>query len=108
MAGTESVAENKVALAGAGVDIQSGTALDILADTRAQSTLDVETIRNNAAREAWGHKTQAAQYDYARRNAQYQSKLGVLGSFLGTAAQGAQVYAGYAVQKKALAAKGES
>jgi hypothetical protein len=92
-AGTNAVSENQVALAGSGVDVQSGTALDILEGTRAASALDVETIRNNARREAWGHKTQADQFEYGRKMAQYNRQTSVLGSFLGTAASMGATYA---------------
>lgn len=37
----------------------SGTALDLLSDTADTGEQDAQTIRNNAAREAWGYKHQA-------------------------------------------------
>jgi hypothetical protein len=92
-AGTEAVSQNKVALAASGVDVQSGTALDILADTRALSELEVQQIKNNAAREAWGHKVQAQQFEFARKVARKNRQQGLIGSFLGTAAQGASTFA---------------
>lgn len=85
-AGSAAVSENKVALASGGVDVQSGTALDILEGTRALSELDVATIRNNARREAWGHKTQADQFEFGRQMSKYNRRMGVAGTFLGTAA----------------------
>ena len=45
------------ALAGQGTDL-SGSERDILGDTAAAGKLDALTIRNNAAREAWGYKVQ--------------------------------------------------
>lgn len=39
----------------------SGTALDILADTAQVGEEDALTIRNNAAREAWGYRNQASE-----------------------------------------------
>jgi len=45
------------ALAGQGTDL-SGSEQDILGDTAAAGKLDALTIRNNAAREAWGYKVQ--------------------------------------------------
>lgn len=47
-------------LASNGLDISSGTPLAILEDTMFFGQQDANTIRNNAAREAWGYKTQAA------------------------------------------------
>lgn len=38
-----------------------GTALDLLGDTAQIGEEDVQTIRNNAAREAWGYRTQASE-----------------------------------------------
>lgn len=46
-------------LASNGLDISSGTPLSILEDTMYFGQQDANTIRNNAAREAWGYTTQA-------------------------------------------------
>lgn len=43
---------------------QSGTALDLLSDTEQIGAEDIGTIRNEAAREAWGYRTRA---DESRR-----------------------------------------
>jgi hypothetical protein len=51
----------RTALASSGVDSQSGSGLQALADTRAYSKLDQLTIQNNAAREAWGYKLKGYQ-----------------------------------------------
>jgi hypothetical protein len=47
-------------LASNGLDISSGTPLAILEDTMYFGSQDANMIRNNAAREAWGHKVQAS------------------------------------------------
>lgn len=39
----------------------SGTALDLLSDTAQVGEEDALTIRNNAAREAWGYRNQASE-----------------------------------------------
>ena len=46
-------------LGASGVDVNSGSALDILADSAAVAALDAKTIRHNAAREAFGYREQA-------------------------------------------------
>lgn len=46
-------------LASNGLDITSGSSLSILEDTAFFGAQDVQTIRNNAAREAWGYSVQA-------------------------------------------------
>ena len=48
------------ALAASGVDVASGSPLDILSDTAGLGALDEQTIRDNAAREAWQHRVQAS------------------------------------------------
>lgn len=48
-------------LASNGLDISSGTPLAILEDTMFMGQQDANTIRNNAAREAWGFEVQGAQ-----------------------------------------------
>ena len=48
------------ALAASGVVVDSGSALDILADTAALGELDALTIRSNAEREAYEHKVTAS------------------------------------------------
>lgn len=47
------------ALAGQGTDL-SGSPTDILTDTRKAGELDALTVRNNAAREAWGYEVQGS------------------------------------------------
>ena len=44
---------------GQGVDVSVGTPLDVLANNDRLTALDVATIKNNAAREAWGYTTEA-------------------------------------------------
>lgn len=50
----------RAALAANGVDLGFGSALDILNDTDLFGEIDAETIRDNAAREAWAIRQQAA------------------------------------------------
>jgi hypothetical protein len=43
-------------LAANGVDVTSGSALDILAGTDIMADIDAQVIRQNAEREAWGYR----------------------------------------------------
>jgi hypothetical protein len=54
------VGTQRAMIGASGVDVGSGTAANISQDTKAIADLDVATIRNNAAREAWGYKTQSS------------------------------------------------
>ena len=56
------VGAQRAALAAQGMDLESGSALDIQLDTATQGAEDAMTIRNNAWRESWGYKVQALNY----------------------------------------------
>lgn len=59
MAGSQLVAEQKVAAAASGVDPTVGTPAQVSAGTAAIAEIDARTLENNAAREAWGFTTKA-------------------------------------------------
>jgi hypothetical protein len=67
----------------------SGTALDLLSDTAQIGEEDALTIRNNAAREAWGYRNQANEASRWGANAK-SNAYGRAGSTLLTS--GAQAY----------------
>lgn len=56
------ISSQRAALASQGVDVNSGSAADVQASSAYLGELDAVTIRNNAAREAWGYKVQANDY----------------------------------------------
>lgn len=49
----------RTAMAANGIDLGEGTAAQVLTATDLMGDLDAETIRANAARSAWGYRTQA-------------------------------------------------
>lgn len=49
-------------LAAHGLDLGEGSALNILSDTDFMGARDLLIIRDNAAREAWGHRVEGANY----------------------------------------------
>ena len=51
-----------VAMAANGIDIGEGSALSILEDTDMLASIDATTIRNNAARQAWGYRVEGQNY----------------------------------------------
>jgi hypothetical protein len=55
------IGSQRAALAAGGVDIGSGSAADVQANTAQLGEMDALTIRNNAARQAWGYSVEAAQ-----------------------------------------------
>lgn len=58
------VSRQRSALAGAGAVVDVGSAFALIEDTAAMGELDVLTVRNNAARETWGYKSQATGFEY--------------------------------------------
>lgn len=56
------IGKQRAALGAQGIEIDSGSGADIQDDAVAMGALDVMTIRNNAAREAWGYNVQAEGY----------------------------------------------
>jgi hypothetical protein len=107
-AGKRTAGAQRVALAAQGIDIGSGSALDVVQETEAMSEidqfevqrtaeLDALTTKNNAWREAWGLKTQASNYESEARFALSSAKNkarntlltgGLTGLAYGTAAGG--------------------
>ncbi|MBA4359811.1 MAG: hypothetical protein C0411_03650 [Pseudomonas sp.] len=63
----QAVGTQRSAQAANGIDVNSGSAAQLQDDTAMLGELDALTIQNNAAREAYGYKTQAQQ---DRSNAQ--------------------------------------
>lgn len=68
----------RTAFAGQGVDVSRGSAADVQANDRQLGALDAITIRNNAARAAWGFNVQASSFrsqaDFAQRAGENQAR----------------------------------
>ncbi|WKJ88752.1 hypothetical protein QZJ86_12040 [Methylomonas montana] len=56
-------AKQIASMAANGVDLNSGSATDILATTDFLGKQDVNAIQNNAARKAWGYQVESGNYD---------------------------------------------
>lgn len=78
------IGQQRVSLAAQGVDINKGSALDVQADAAYLGELDALTIRNNAAKEAWGYRVQAQDYRYRGKVAQREGQFGAFRSILGS------------------------
>lgn len=50
----------KASMAARGLDLSEGTPLNILTDTDVFGEIDANTIKTNAAREAWGYRAQGS------------------------------------------------
>ncbi len=86
------IGSQRAALAAAGVDVDVGSALDLQLDTAEQGELDALTIRNNAAREAWGYKVQAYNARAGGEIARDTGRNEAIGTILGGASRSAELY----------------
>lgn len=66
---------------------QSGTALDVMAESAGQGAADASRIRSNAIREAWGYETEAQNQDARASFAKYAGKAAKRGGILTGGAQ---------------------
>lgn len=86
-------AKQRAQYASSGVDVQAGSAVDVVADTSALSGLDAEIAQNNAMREAWGLRKQAGQFrkqaKLARDSGDSSAVASILGGIGGAASYGA-------------------
>lgn len=74
------IGEQRTGLAASGVEVGSGSALDVQADAAFLGELDALTVKTNAAREAWGFKVQATDLrkraEITRREGAYAAAAG--------------------------------
>lgn len=77
------IAKQRVAYANSGVDATVGTPADVAADTRVIGEMDAKTIQNNAAREAWGFRTQGERFGQEMEKESERNKYKIAGTILG-------------------------
>lgn len=93
------IGAQRVSLAAQGIDTESGSALQIVDNTRHLSEIDAMTISNNAWRESWGYKLESLSASFqgkmvsiAGENNARNTILTGIGNAAGTIAQGAYYY----------------
>lgn len=77
------IGTQRAALAGNGIDVNTGTAAEIQDNTAQFGEMDAVTIANNAAREAWGYRVGAENDRNNARFARSNAKSSAFGSLLG-------------------------
>lgn len=82
MATGRALGQGRVAAAVSGLEGDVGTPADIMADVRLIGEMDAETIRNNAARAAWGYRVESAQQRRAAGAARASGIIGGAGQLL--------------------------
>lgn len=73
-AGRRIIGSQRAALAAQGVDVSTGSAVDVQEDTAYQAELDAQQITANAWREAWGLRTQSQERLFQGRTAEMAGK----------------------------------
>ena len=70
-------------LAASGVDVDTGSALEMQDASMREGEQDAAAIRFNAARESWGHKVNAVNYRNQASAARASGKNALMGSVIG-------------------------
>ncbi len=90
--GSQVRGSQRAALAGQGVDVGFGSAMDLQDETTYLTNLDVLDAKNNAWRESFGYRVQATNYrlegKYAMALARQNAKMTILNAGLGAAQTG--------------------
>lgn len=89
----------RAALAGSGVDVNTGTALDLQEETTMLGEIDAATMRKNAFREAWGIRMQASNQREAGAFAKRAGRNQAIGTLIGGAGQAYKDYYSYDAPK---------
>jgi len=69
------IGSQRATLAGQGVEINADSALDVQANAAYLGELDAMTIKNNAAREAWGYRVQARDFSLRGQYTQLEADM---------------------------------
>lgn len=81
------IGEQRTALAGQGIQLDTGTAADLVADTETKIRDEVNRIRADAVREAWGFKVQAVSDRMQARFGRLAGRNQAIGTILTGAGQ---------------------
>lgn len=89
------IGAERAGLAASGVDLDSGSALRLQTDTATLGAVDAGTIRANAARDAYGFRTQGLNYAMAQKQDESAGNLDAFGDVLTGASSVAGKWAAY-------------
>ena len=88
------IGQQRAAIAANNIDPTLGTPSEILGETAMFGEVDQQTIRQNAARQAWGFNAQATNYGNQATTARWAGKSQATGTILGSLSSGASTYYG--------------
>lgn len=91
--------QQKAGLSASGLDIATGSPLDILTETSTQGNIDALATRRNAAQQTWGYQAEQTNYQNqassaraSASNAQTAGYMGAVGSLLTGATKQQDMY----------------
>jgi hypothetical protein len=99
------VGAQRAALGGAGVDVNTGSALDTQVETAGLGEMDALTIRSNWQNEAWTKKSDAAMYRAGAKTARTAGLFGAASSLLTGASRVAGAYSQFSNQQPTMEQK---
>jgi hypothetical protein len=85
----QTVGKMRAAFGAAGIDPNQGSAADVQAAADSAGLTDAETIRSDAARQAWGYEVQSSNFSNQASADEAAGNWGALSSFLGGATSAA-------------------
>ncbi len=100
------IGTQRAGFANTGLLVDDGTSLDVTKDTAGFGDLDAQTIRNNAAVQAWGVRNQSADYRAGANLATMRNSSGMLQAGGSLLAGGSQLVGQYSSAKQAGAFSG--
>lgn len=89
--GSRAVGQARARASASGVDVYSGSVLDVLGTTRLMSKLDAETQQINAASEMWGRERQAQNFANESQLAKAKGIWGSAATLLGGVTEGGEI-----------------
>lgn len=95
MQGTAAIGAGRARMAAGNVELEGGTALEVLAQTRQLSEWDASKVRTNAAREAWSKKKTAKMVRKTGQQAAAQGRLAVASTLISGIGNVAAIGASY-------------
>lgn len=95
--------KQRAIMAAQGLNLEEDTALNVQLDTRRQEEIDVLTLRNNTAMEAWGYNVQAYNYTQMGKYAKREGDIGAFTTVLTGAADYAFATGALSTQKPRIA-----
>lgn len=88
------IGQQRAAFGASGIDASVGSAANLAAYSRQQAELDALRLKNNAAREAWGIRTQAQEVLRQGRMEKKNSRVAAVGTIMGGLSGSAQSFYG--------------